>query len=73
MVDQAVDDGAGQPRDLGEQAVAARAHRGVEGVADDGEPERPGAGREVEQLGGGELREGVERLLDGRAGLGLSM
>src|SRR6476469_10337495 len=70
VVDEAVDDRRGQPRDPGEQAVPARADRAVEGVADDGEPDRPGAGPEVEQLGGGELHEGVERLLDGTAGLG---
>ena len=35
VVDQAVDDGAGQPGDLGQQPVAAGADGRVEGVADD--------------------------------------
>src|SRR4051794_40150969 len=65
VVDQAVDDGAGQPGDLRQQAIAAGADRRVEGVADDGEAEGLGARGEVEQLGGGEVHQPGEHLLDG--------
>ena len=60
----------GQAGHLAQQAVAARADRGVEGVAADGEAEGLGPGGQVEQLGGGQLLEGGQRLLDGQVGLG---
>ena len=40
VVDEALDDGARQARDLAEDAQSARADRCVEGLSDDGEAER---------------------------------
>ena len=44
--------------------MAQRADRGVEGVADDREADRPGAGGGVEQLGGVDRGEVGDRLLE---------
>ena len=53
-VDQAVDDGAGQARHLGQQAVAARADRRRRGASPTMvKPSARAPAAEVEQLGGG--------------------
>ena len=69
MLDQAVDDGRGQARDLGQQAVAARRDRGVE-VLRTAEADDPRDGGGVDEVGRGEALElGEVQLGAGRAAL----
>jgi hypothetical protein len=66
--DQTVDDGTRQTRNLREQTVPEGADRGVEGVTDDGEPDRASASRRVEQFGGVDGLEVGYRVVEGQAG-----
>jgi len=62
VVDETVDDGAGQARHLGQQAVAARRDSAVQRVAA-GQAEDLGRGGRVDQLGRGERLQLGEQLL----------
>ena len=62
MIDQAVDDGAGQTGDLVQQAVAMRADRRIQRVGR--EAYGAGANGEVEELFAGEVDEAFESGLD---------
>ena len=64
VIDQPVDDEAGQPRHLGQQAVAARADRRVERVRAGAEAQRPRDRAEVEQVGAAQRVELRQDVLD---------
>jgi hypothetical protein len=64
VLDQPVDDDARQARDAGEEPVAAGADRALQRVPDDGEAQAARHRGEVDEVGGGQLRQALQDVLD---------